>query len=126
MADMKHKLDKKRSTPWLRWLVGLEFAGIILVGILMIVLAFRLNWLSGLSFVKPPTATIPPLSPVTASVSQATASPSSEQSSESTAIPTVPVVTFDPSMANQIVPADILEEVSYYGGGGGPGDCLHL
>jgi hypothetical protein len=69
----KNTRQKGNNRP-LKWIVGLEFAGIILVGVILIVLGFRLKGLGSVPFVTQPTPTTPYLIPVSTSVSQATSS----------------------------------------------------
>lgn len=122
MAGMKNKNNIKKPKPWLGWVVGVEFAGIILIGIFAVFLVFRFNLVGWNPFAHEPAPTTPGLSTPT-SVAMPTSTALPEQTSGTTTFHTLPVVEFDPSTANHVAPADVLGEVEYFPPEGADGFC---
>jgi hypothetical protein len=124
MARMKNGPNKKSKHAWLKSIVALEFAGIILVGLIFVILIFNPNLLSHLTTASnSPTHTLastPPTVPTATSLF--TPAPVSNQLHIETAI-AGPILEFDLSSSNQVLPEDVLEEVAYYIGGGDGTEC---
>lgn len=122
---MKSKTTRKKGIngPW-RWMIGLEFIGMILVGLVFGILLFNPDLLSALtngsSLPTPMLASTPPIvqTPTPLFVS----APTSDQALIETVVAT-PALEFDLSESNQVLPEDVLQEVAYFGGGGGDWEC---
>jgi len=111
-------VKKKTDHHLLKWIVGLEVATILVVGLILVVLLFNPHLLSNL----PNTPELPTLTPVSTfslaptviffPILTATIPPLS------TVSPAMTVLEFDLSKSNQVAPSDVLQEVGYYSGGG--------
>jgi hypothetical protein len=121
---MKKNINKKKPRPSLKWIMGLEFAGILVFGLILVFLLLNSRRLSSPLYANEfptliPTSSFQP-APTGIVLPTLTAT-----------IPTLPSeiaepVVFDPASANTVLPDEILQEVTYYpGGGGGPDDLFY-